>query len=997
MKLENMKIGVRLRLGLGLILALVIGLGVLAWRQADLLWVQTKTIYEHPLQVRGAIDALKLDISAMRLEIRNLLLAENDQDRQTALQNSSVHEADAERQFKIIYERYLGPSTDIDEAHDSFVRWVSVESIQDLARIGKIPEVLSRLKDTGEAGRQRGQMFGQIKDIDDFARKKAGQLYEAAVAEKDVLNHQLTATLAAILLLSVTITYFLSRSIRDPLQKLTTAAEQFRHGKLEVRSGYVSANEFGALSTAFNAMAGRIEEQIRLNERTAQLAEVMLRETEARAFCRELLKTILEHTGSQIGAVYLLNSRNREFELFESIGLGAGGRSSFSAVAYEGEFGAALAAGRMQRITDIPSDTRFTLATVSGEFKPREIITLPLLAGPEAVAMVSLASVRGYDPLALRLLEGILSTLTARMNGVLAYQQIKELAERLEHQNRELAAQKQEMEAQAGEMAAQSQELRHQNAELETQKRQLDEASRLKSAFLSNMSHELRTPLNSVIALSGVLNRRLAKTIPAEEHSYLEVIERNGKLLLSLINDILDLSRIEAGKQEVNPTRFALKALVGEVVAMLEPQAREKGIALANLLDDDLPPIQSDPEKCRHILQNLAGNAVKFTESGSVEITARRVGEEVHLTVRDTGIGITPGQLPFIFDEFRQADDSASRKYGGTGLGLAIARKYALLLRGGITAESSPGQGSAFTLKLPLAFSQAGSGRDGAAATSYSTPASDGRGATVSGQGQCILLVDDSEPAIIQMTDILTGNGYQVQVARNGREALEQIEQAPPDAVILDLMMPEMDGFEVLKMIRSVEKAAGLPVLILTAKHVTREELSFLKGNHVQQLIQKGDVGKDELLAAVSSMVAPALKPTATPARPRTRKPRSGKPVILVVEDNADNLRTMRALLEYKCTVLEATDGRAGVEQARTWRPDLILMDAALPVMDGFAALAEIRETPDLSSIPVVAVTASAMKGDREEILARGFDGYLSKPVDHEALKTTMREWLDWQ
>lgn len=324
-----MKIGVRLRLGLGLILALVIGLGVLAWRQADLLWVQTKTIYEHPLQVRGAIDALKLDISAMRLEIRNLLLAENDQDRQTALQNSSVHEADAERQFKIIYERYLGPSTDIDEAHDSFVRWVSVESIQDLARIGKIPEVLSRLKDTGEAGRQRGQMFGQIKDIDDFARKKAGQLYEAAVAEKDVLNHQLTATLAAILLLSVTITYFLSRSIRDPLQKLTTAAEQFRHGKLEVRSGYVSANEFGALSTAFNAMAGRIEEQIRLNERTAQLAEVMLRETEARAFCRELLKTILEHTGSQIGAVYLLNSRNREFELFESSGWGLAGVPHF--------------------------------------------------------------------------------------------------------------------------------------------------------------------------------------------------------------------------------------------------------------------------------------------------------------------------------------------------------------------------------------------------------------------------------------------------------------------------------------------------------------------------------------------------------------------------------------------------------------------------------------------------------------------------------------------
>ncbi len=205
------------------------------------------------------------------------------------------------------------------------------------------------------------------------------------------------------------------------------------------------------------------------------------------------------------------------------------------------------------------------------------------------------------------------------MNGVLDHQQLQELAARLEGQNRELETQKQEL-------AAQADELTEMNTELEMQKRQVDEANRLKSVFLSNMSHELRTPLNSVIALSGVLNRRLAGTLPKEERGYLDVIERNGKHLLALINDILDLSRIEADREELNPARFSVRTLAGEVVAMIEPQAREKSITLTNLVGDDLPLVYSDPDKFQHILQNLVGNAVKFTETGSVEISARHVG-----------------------------------------------------------------------------------------------------------------------------------------------------------------------------------------------------------------------------------------------------------------------------------------------------------------------------------------------------------------------------------
>ena len=988
-RLNDMPIGTQLRLSLGAIMAFVLLLGALAWIKTDLIWLQTKTMYDHPLQVRRAIGHLNGAVESMSRHVRDLFLAQSEEETATALQNIEIEKSDIERQLAIVYNRYLGPRDNVVTLQHDFGKWNALrdETVR-LLGAGKASEAEARIRPGGVQDAQAQVVRSLLHTIDDFARNKGDQLYQTATQQKDALDCQLVVIVAGILLLSLIISWRLLKVVKDPLQQLTAAAEQFRQGNMDVRSRYASANEFGVLSAAFNAQADMVATELRLKEQAAQLAGVMLRETEARSFCRELLKGLVEHTGSQIGAAYLLNPQKTEFEHFESIGLGTGGRTAFSATAPEGEFGAILAKGRMQRITDIPDDTGFTFASVAGNFKPREIITIPLFSNNQAVAVLSLASLRNYDKNAVRLLDGVLDIMAARMNGVLAYRQILELAERLDHQNRELEEQKREL-------AAQTDELTEQNTELELQKRQLDEANRLKSAFLSNMSHELRTPLNSVIALAGVLSRRLTGMIPEEQYGYLEVIERNGRHLLALINDILDLSRIEAGREEINLGRFSLRALAGEIVAMIEPQAREKDVALLNQVGDNLPPVISDPDKCRHILQNLVGNAVKFTETGSVEISARWVGEEVLVAVRDTGIGIAAEQLPHIFEEFRQVDDSSSRKYGGTGLGLAIARKYATLLQGNITVESTPGQGSIFILRLPLALSLPGT--DAYAATApgdVSGQAGVEQSHTV-GHGQCILLVEDSEPAVIQMTDILSGQGYDVRVARNGREALTQLEKSPHDAVILDLMMPEMDGFEVLRQIRGEESSALLPVLILTAKHVTREELSFLKGNHVYQLIQKGDISRNELLAAVAKMVAPPQEEPAPPVRARARTPRRGKPVVLVVEDNPDNLLTMRALLQDSCTLIEAADGRAGVEQARQHIPDLILTDLALPVLDGFAVLAAIREDEALRDIPLVAVTASAMKGTQEEILARGFDGYLSKPIDEELLRKILREALN--
>lgn len=987
MKLFDRKIATQLRLALGVILLLVVGFGVGVWRQTNQIWRQTQTMYEHPFQVNLEVGEFEVDVLAMHQAMQAMLVDPTDAAITTALQEIEVRRMDAARRLNGLLGHHLGPHSDISDLQDAFGKWnVSRDETLRLLRAGQTAAARERTLH-GAHHAQLVALSHQIHQVESFARSKADDFYQTASEQNSLLNGRLIATVVGILLLTMVVGGFLLKWIKVPLQELTMVSAQFRRGHLDVRSHYVAGNEFGTLATAFNTMAAEIQAQTQVNENAAQLAEAMLRNDEVHAFCNELLKGLMSHTGSQVGAVYFQNEAKTAFVHFASIGLGGGGRAAFSATELEGELGVALATRQIQLITDIPEDTRFTFAAVSGDFRPREILTLPVISDNSVVALISLASIHPYEPSALRLVDEIWSVLTARVNGVLAFRKIHYFAEQLEQQNHE-------MEAQQRELALQANELTEQNTELEMQKQQLHEANRLKSAFLSNMSHELRTPLNSVIALSGVLSRRLATTIPAEEYSYLEVIERNGKNLLLLINDILDLSRIEAGREDLSISRFSIRDWVDDIVAMIAPQAREKNVALASLVTDELALLTSDPDKCRHILQNLVGNAVKFTETGSVEITARWEAAELLVAVRDTGIGISADHLPHIFDEFRQADDSTSRKYGGTGLGLAIARNYAKLLGGRITVESLPGQGSTFTLRLPQSVESASGAR--LEDSGHSPARATSQDALASGQGHQILVVEDSEAAIIQLTDILQTQGYNVQVARNGKEALAHIEQTVPEAMILDLMMPEVDGFQVLKAIRGSERAGQLPVLILTAKHVTREDLSFLQGNHIYQLIQKGDINRDGLLAAVGRMVVPPSGvAVAAPARRRRRPDRPGKPLVLLVEDNPDNLLTARALLSERYEVITAEDGLSAVAQARLHHPDLILMDIALPVMDGYEAFAAIREHETLCDIPVLAVTASAMQGNREEILARGFDAYISKPIDHDILLKTLQGILD--
>lgn len=993
MDLKNLQIGTQLKLGFATLLLFVMALGLISYWQTVQLFQQTETMYEHPLQVRSAIGKIRENIRAIQVEYRDMLLTDGAEKIQNALQNSDVYEAETLRQFGVLQERFLGPKTDVENALNAFVRWSSLhKNSRDLRWAGNINTALARVAEGGDIGAARKELFSSIGKVDDYALKKADVIFSSSEALKDRLHGQLLLIISVIVLLSILISYILSQNIRKPLAQLASATRRFHEGDMAARSSYSSANEFGVLSASFNSLAESIELNMDLNEKAAKLAGLMLSEDDARKFFQATLASLAAHTGSQMAAVYLLSDDKKTYDHFESIGLDENAKQSFSAASPEGEFGSALSAGKVQHIQNISAESRFVFHTVTGPLIPREIVTIPIHANNAVIAFVSLASVNIYGEAARQLIDTVFDTLSARIEGILAYRKIKDFSHKLEQQNIEL-------QAQESEMSAQSAELIQQNTELEMQKNQLDEASRLKTIFLSNMSHELRTPLNSVIILSGVLHRRLADQIPAEEYSYLEVIERNGKYLLSLINNILDISRIESGREEIELTPFAIDHLIAEEVSLIQPQAVQKNIELRHIRNDSEVLVVSDADKYRHILQNIIGNAVKFTEKGHVEVTAQQKGAHIVITVSDTGIGISEDNLPHIFDEFRQADGSTSRRFGGTGLGLAIARKYAKLLGGRISVESAFGKGSQFTLTLPLRSGpennrlvEAETGLDvsrpGKQPVDKQAPGISASEAS----GKTILLVDDSEPVIIQMKDILGESGYNLQVARDGREALSSISHTTPDAMILDLMMPDVDGFTVLKNLREEDRTSNIPILILTAKHITKDELRFLKRNNIHQLIQKGDVNRNELLKAVATMVCAEPLERVKPQRPLQTI--AGKPVVLVVEDNPDNMLTAKALLAAGHIVLEAVDGQQGVEMARKHKPHLILMDIELPGMNGLEALKAIREDIHLQHVPVIALTASAMASDLETILAHGFSDHLVKPIDESVFFSMIDEAL---
>ena len=519
--------------------------------------------------------------------------------------------------------------------------------------------------------------------------------------------------------------------------------------------------------------------------------------------------------------------------------------------------------------------------------------------------------------------------------------------------------------------------------------RQAEAATEAKSEFLANMSHEIRTPMNAIMGFTDLM---LKTQLWGKQRDYLEKIQTSSHSLLRIINDILDLSKIEAGKLELEQTTFWVQDVMDSVSDMFANKAAEKGIEFIVSLNQDAPlEVLGDPLRLRQILINLTNNAVKFTRKGEVLLKAVVVEQSdkkvtIEFSVSDSGIGIPEAQLSILFDSFEQADGSTTRKFGGTGLGLTICKRLVEIMGGTIEVESKSHQGSIFSFALDFELASEVQKPD-------FEPPSDF-------QGMNVLVVDDNNVAQVFLQDMLVAFGFSVTVAGSGPEALKYLKQAaeqkPYDLVLMDLVMPGMDGIETTQRIRAHRHLGRVPIIMMTA--FGREEIMQQAGKSgVDAFLIKPvrapllfdtimEVFGEDLHVEQQDLVSPEEKGPSWDMRGAH---------ILLVEDNIINQQLATEILaRSNVRITTAANGQEALERLKAAAYDLILMDIQMPKMDGYETTREIRADSRYEKLPIVAMTAHAMKGVRDQCLEAGMNDYITKPIITEQLFTVVTKWL---
>ncbi|MGA7161458.1 MAG: response regulator [Bacteroidota bacterium] len=732
---------------------------------------------------------------------------------------------------------------------------------------------------------------------------------------------------------AVALGFVLTRSITTPVRILKEGTQNIMAGKFDPIN-LNRSDELGQLAADFNKMSTMLGNNYTRLNAYSELVTALNAYADLNTIEHRSLQLLCHHAKASVGALYLMNEEGNILELSAGYALKEKGERVKTFAMGEGIPGQCAAEQRVLEVKNIPILSGFAVDTGLVEVAPYSILAVPILFQDKMLGVLLLGSMNRFDDLQKEIINNSVPQLGVAITNARNFEASQKLT-------REVALK---------------------NEELNSKHKELEKAYRVKSDFLASMSHELRTPLNSIIGFSSVLLGPNGDPLTPDQHMALEKVLRNGKHLLQLINDILDFSKLESGRMTVNVETDDAANVVANSVMTVEGLLKGKDIALKQNIGPNLKTLQTDALKVKQILVNLLSNAAKFTEKGEIVVTVTQKNGMVSFAVKDSGIGIDPKNFGKVFEEFQQIDSSNTRKYKGTGLGLPISRRLALILGGDLTVDSEFGKGSTFTLTIPSVFPEElreklekpappvlSSPAAPAPVVSHPIPPAPAprHVHTVVGTGTRVLCIDDDPDVIEILTKYLVPEGYSVIGANSGDEGIKLALEQPPALITLDIMMPQKDGWQVLRELKANDALKDIPVIIHSI--IDNKPLAMSLG---------------------------AIDIIAKPAEPKKllslvqRASGSGGRFVLVVDDNADFTLAVKGLLEMEGFKVEiANTGARAFEILGKSTPSIIFLDLVMPQMDGFDVIQRLQENETWKKIPVVILSGKELTSEEWEKL----------------------------